>query len=349
MNTNMKLPMVSIWCFVYNQESYIRQCLEGVILQKTNFKIEVIIHDDASSDHTPDIIREYAKKYPDIIKPIYETENQYSKHDGSLRSIMNNACKGKYIAFCEGDDYWIDPLKLQKQIDFLEKNPEYGMCCGNASIYKENIGKICGTANKEVPYFSDNENKEEVFNSIVFGRGGGIVTATVVYRSDVRSRIIGNDKFFLMEDTPLWLDISQLSKIKYFDEIFSVYRVHEGSASRPKSTLEDWRFTLSVLEMRIYYYRKYGYHIPKQSIKKYRNALCATMTLDPHTSILFEDLLSKLNRFYIFLIRKDIINIIIKPIVILKLRLKRFRKHILAPVKQMLHSLKLFLKRLLKK
>lgn len=126
--------MVSIRCTAYNHEKYIRDALEGFVMQKTNFRFEAIVHDDASTDGTAAIIREYAEKYPDIIKPIYETENQYSKHDGSLTKIMNEACKGKYIALCEGDDYWIEPYKLQKQVDFLESSPDYSMCWTDAFV-----------------------------------------------------------------------------------------------------------------------------------------------------------------------------------------------------------------------
>lgn len=126
--------MLSIRCLAYNHEPYIRECLEGFVMQKTNFRFEAIVHDDASTDGTADIIREYAEKYPDIIKPIFETENQYSKHDGSLGRIMNEACTGKYIAMCEGDDYWTDPLKLQKQVDFLETHNEYSMCVSNRRV-----------------------------------------------------------------------------------------------------------------------------------------------------------------------------------------------------------------------
>lgn len=126
---NNKNLLVSIQCCTYNQDKYISDALDGFLLQKTTFPFEVIVHDDASTDRTADIIREYEKKYPDIIKPIYEKENQYSKHDGSLSKIVQNASKGKYIAFCEGDDYWIDENKLQMQVDFLEKNPEYRNLC----------------------------------------------------------------------------------------------------------------------------------------------------------------------------------------------------------------------------
>lgn len=119
---------VSIICNVYNHEKYIRDALEGFVMQKTNFPFEILVHDDASTDKTADIIREYEAKYPELIKPIYQTENQYSKRNGTIRRIQGERVRGKYIALCEGDDYWIDPLKLQKQYDFMEGHPEYTLC-----------------------------------------------------------------------------------------------------------------------------------------------------------------------------------------------------------------------------
>lgn len=107
----------------YNQDEYIRSCLEGFVMQKTNFPFVAVIHDDASTDNTASIILEYASKYPAIIKPYIEKENQWSKHDGSLGRIMDSlTTHSKYIAFCEGDDYWTDPYKLQKQVDLLESD-----------------------------------------------------------------------------------------------------------------------------------------------------------------------------------------------------------------------------------
>jgi glycosyltransferase involved in cell wall biosynthesis len=126
-------PLVSIICTVYNHEPFLRQCLDGFVMQKTNFKFEAIVHDDCSTDGSAAIIREYAEKYPDIIKPIYEEENQYSK--GTLDKVINPYLKGKYIALCEGDDYWTDPLKLQKQVDFLETHKDYSLICGRYKCY----------------------------------------------------------------------------------------------------------------------------------------------------------------------------------------------------------------------
>lgn len=118
-------PLVSIKCLAFNQEKYIGETMDGFLMQETDFPFEVIVHDDASKDRTADILREYEKKYPLIVKPVYETENQYSKHDGSLTRAANAPLKGKYIAECEGDDYWTDPHKLQMQADFLESHKDY--------------------------------------------------------------------------------------------------------------------------------------------------------------------------------------------------------------------------------
>lgn len=134
---------VSVNCLVYNHEKYLRKCLDGFVMQKTNFKFEVLIHDDASTDGSVMIIREYEKKYPDIIKPIYQAENQYSKHVGISRIFQYPRAKGKYIAFCEGDDFWCDENKLQMQYDAMESNPEAVFCackvqCVNESGFNTN-------------------------------------------------------------------------------------------------------------------------------------------------------------------------------------------------------------------
>ena len=169
--------LVSIRCLVYNHEPYLRQCLEGFVMQKTNFRFEAIVHDDASTDGSATIIREYAEKYPDIIKPIYETENQYSKRDGSLTRITNAACRGKYIAICEGDDYWIDPQKLQKQVDFLEAHPDYLLCGTNGLILWDN-----GTNAPE--YFNRNFTNRELMPEDVIGKWP-FPTASLMYRHEL--------------------------------------------------------------------------------------------------------------------------------------------------------------------
>ena len=143
-------PLVAINCLVYNHEPYLRDCFEGFVMQQTNFPFVAIVHDDASTDNSAAIIREYEEKYPDIIKPIYETENQYSKRDGSLERIMNEALEAttaRYVAICEGDDYWTDPLKLQKQVDYMEANPDC-TCYAHNSL-------MLNTKTHEIGLFND--------------------------------------------------------------------------------------------------------------------------------------------------------------------------------------------------
>lgn len=122
---------VSILTTAYNHAPYIAQALDSFLMQKVDFPFEVIIHDDASTDGTTDIIRKYAEKYPDIIHPIFQEENQYSKGKYGY-SFMAPLIKGKYIAICEGDDYWCDELKLQKQVNYMEAHPECSFCFCNS-------------------------------------------------------------------------------------------------------------------------------------------------------------------------------------------------------------------------
>ena len=116
-------PKVSIICITYNQEKYVRQALDGFVMQKTNFPFEVIIHDDASTDKTADIIREYQAKYPDIIKPIFQTVNQFSQGKDPIIYFILDKIQGQYVTINEGDDYWTDENKLQKQRTFWTPTP----------------------------------------------------------------------------------------------------------------------------------------------------------------------------------------------------------------------------------
>ena len=125
-------PKVTIWCLVYNHEKYLRQTLEGFVNQITNFTYEAIVHDDVSTDGSVEIIKEFAAKYPDIIKPILEKENQFSKNNGSLEKLFIKTMTGEYVAICEGDDYWIDMRKLQKQVDYLDHHKSVNIATHNA-------------------------------------------------------------------------------------------------------------------------------------------------------------------------------------------------------------------------
>ena len=173
--TDNKEIKVTVRCITYNQKEYIRQCLDGFVLQQTNFRFEAIVHDDASTDGTAEIVREYAEKFPDIIKPIFETENQYSKHDGSLGRILNAHTRGKYVAICEGDDYWTDPHKLQKQADFLDANPQCSLtyhACKNVFSTPCKVNYLSGENVKE--FYTDVDLIDYPFQ-----------TATVMYKKEI--------------------------------------------------------------------------------------------------------------------------------------------------------------------
>ncbi len=130
--------MVSVDCLVYKHEKYLRKCLDSLVNQKTDFKYEILVHDDASPDGSPNIIKEYEEKYPDLIVPIYQTENQFSKIEIDMCwAFQFPRARGKYIAFCEGDDYWTDEYKLQKQFDAMEAHPECSFCTHRVAVVSE--------------------------------------------------------------------------------------------------------------------------------------------------------------------------------------------------------------------
>ena len=186
-------PLVAIKCLVYNHEPYLRDCLEGFVMQQTNFPFVAIVHDDASTDGSAAIIREYEEKYPNIIKPIYETENQYSKRDGSLGRIMNaavDATGAKYVAMCEGDDYWTDPLKLQKQVDFLESHIDYGLVHTYRKI--DMAGQLY-----ETPIINYAETKETLLLSC------SITTCTVMYSTQIYNLIKKDDSLSEHQHKPI--------------------------------------------------------------------------------------------------------------------------------------------------
>lgn len=166
--------VVSIVCNAYNQEKYIAQALESFLMQETEFSFEVLVHDDASTDGTAEIIRQYALKYPGIVKPYFQTENQYSKHVPITRLYQYSRANGKYIAWCEGDDYWTDPLKLQKQVEALEKHPEIDLCAHRAVTVLDGKPGTFFPKKKEDTVFSVEE--------VIAGGGGFVATNSLMCR-----------------------------------------------------------------------------------------------------------------------------------------------------------------------
>lgn len=213
--------LVSICCVTYNHEAYIRECLNGFVTQQTNFKFEVLIHDDASTDKTADIIREYESQYPDIIKPIYQIENQYSKGIGINMTYQFSRAKGKYVTLCEGDDYWIDPLKLQKQVDFMQNNSDCSIC--SSGYYTKKNGKIIGQN------LLKNSAGGFWFTLKDLNRYWYCKTLTVLFRKEILDRSLPEIKEYeSISDFTYFYHILKYGKGYYFSEIFGVYSLHDG-------------------------------------------------------------------------------------------------------------------------
>lgn len=213
----MEDVLVSISCITYNHEKYIGDAIDSFLMQKTNFKYEILIHDDASTDQTAKIIREYEREYPQLIRPIYQKINQYSK--GINVDLFNiERAKGKYIAICEGDDYWTDPYKLQKQVDYMESHPECSLCVhGGFVVSTEKIVKYQNRPNKGSKIYKVDE--------VIKGDGGLFLTNSMLYPkvlSDNRPTFLENAP---VGDYPLVINLALLGTVYYMDELMSAYRV----------------------------------------------------------------------------------------------------------------------------
>ena len=211
----MNAPMVSIICNVYNHEKYIREALDSFVMQKTDFAYEVLVHDDASTDHSAEIIREYEKRFPDIIKPVYQTINQYSKCNITLTYQIPRV-KGKYIALCEGDDFWNDPYKLQKQFDEMEKHPEIDECAHSAYVLRgSNIVSKIAPAN--VKTVLDTER-------VILGDGAFFATNSLFFRTSMYEKIPEFYRFYGIDYTlQIWGSLR--GGVLYLPDYMSTYRI----------------------------------------------------------------------------------------------------------------------------
>lgn len=248
---NSDNPLVSVKCMTYNHEKYISQALDGFLMQKTTFPFEVLVHDDASTDKTVDILREYEKRFPKIVKVIYEKENQYkfNKHHEKINKLI----KGKYLAVCEGDDYWTYPNKLQMQVKYLENHPEFVMCHTAARKYIEKDKKL---SRKKIGAIKQNYKQ-------IFVNGNAIVTLTSIYRTSVYKEYLNQipeavRKTWDMGDLPLWLYFTKKYKVKHFNRVCGVYRVLDNSASHSNNEEKKRSFRISSLKVRQFFDEKFN-------------------------------------------------------------------------------------------
>lgn len=237
--------LVSISCITYNHEKYIKQTMDSFLNQKTNFKYEILIHDDASTDGTRKIIKEYQEKFPEIIKPILRKENQYSKGIKRIAYLNNDLrAKGKYIAMCEGDDYWNDENKLQEQVDILEKNDNISFCFTGANLLDTVNNEVNGVQR------SYKENCYIKMSDLIRQGGAFCPTASIIYR---RSLVEDMPEFFFnshVGDYPLQLILGFKGEGYYINKPMITYRVNRpGSWSSNQSNINKLKTMKKDIEL----------------------------------------------------------------------------------------------------
>lgn len=216
---------VSILCTAYNHEKYIADALESFVTQKTDFPFEVLVSDDASTDKTADIIRDYAARYPDIIRPFLFEENQYQQDISIYDNYFYPAMRGEYVALCEGDDYWIDPQKLQLQVDFLDAHPEYSACVHNTIFHN------CQTGEEKIRY-AETGDRDLGFELVVVGGSCEYHTSSLM----CRSQYVFEKPDYMQAaegygDYPRAIQLSLAGKIRFIDRAMSLYRMYSCQTS----------------------------------------------------------------------------------------------------------------------
>lgn len=224
--------IVSVICNTYNHAQYIKKALDGFVMQRTAFPIEILIHDDASTDGTSDIIREYEKKYPTLIKPLYQKENQHSKGIRINNTFQYPRTRGKYIALCEGDDYWTDPLKLQKQIEQLEAHPEIDICAHAVSVV---YGESKHSRKKISP-----ANQKTIFpiESVIAGGGGFVATNSLVFRRELIEMQASYTKYYGI-DYSLQIQGAMRGGLLYLPDAMGGYRKAVSNSWTSRMNMND--------------------------------------------------------------------------------------------------------------
>ncbi|MCI8485306.1 MAG: glycosyltransferase [Lachnospiraceae bacterium] len=277
LNTNDKI-VVSVICLTYNHEKYIEQALKGFIAQKTDFKYEVIVHDDASTDNTQKIIKRYAKKYPDIIKPIYQKHNVFLEGKDIMFQYIFPQIKGKYIALCEGDDYWTNEHKLQLQVEYMEENPACSLCAHYAV-------RLDAKKNRISSYFNYDKIQENIDLPFIIENLDCFPTASMLYRKE----FLVNNKSFIQKHIIFdYINKIMLATEGYthlIPEYMSVYR-YRAKGSWTNSTAGDieklvkhFQYSIEVLkDLDSYTKRKY-HRLLKEEIHR-REFMIAWKQLD---------------------------------------------------------------------
>lgn len=283
---NILTPLVSVTVATYQHVNYIRECLEGILMQNTSFHYEIIIGEDGSVDGTDKICKEYAEKYPEKIRLFLRDRNlsQYyedNKLIGRFNGRWNRmSSRGKYIALCEGDDYWTDPLKLERQVAFLEANEDYGLVYTEFNRlyqYSKEIEKNCFRNNLGIP---PNTLEDFLINTRF------LAPVTWLFRSAILDQInLMHKENYVVGDLPMLLIICKNYKIGYIDESMAVYRVLQNSASHFKDYFKEYKFDYGLFRIQMDFANAYKVHesiIRKIKTKFYNYIFIAACLVNEH-------------------------------------------------------------------
>lgn len=319
---NQVPPVVSVTVITYQHRDYIAGCLDGILMQKTSFPFEIIIGEDESTDGTREICMEYAKKNPDKIRLFLRSRNtsQYYDDDGKFVTRFNGiwnrmSTRGKFVAWCEGDDYWTDPYKLQRQVDFLETNPDHGLVFTDCSLsYQESGRFVRSRYEKEIIHVG------RAFEKLL--EKNFIATPTVCARRDLVLK--GNELIILhphwvMGDYPMWLEISRHAQIGFLNKVTAVHRFLRESASRTRDVHKRLRFIESDFEVKEYFMNRYNLSSKDSCIAKVYNQKLLLTALEYRNPSLVEShykgdiaAVSLLDRLYILGARNGLFWLLVK-------------------------------------
>lgn len=302
---NSEIPILSVFSWAFNHKDFIRESIESILVQRTNFKVEIIIHDDASSDGTKEIIKEYQDKYPYLFNNILQEENQWSQGKSVMNPLFEKP-KGKYIALTHGDDYWTDPFKLQKQVDFLESSPDFSICWTKYKILKKSEKNTV----IEEPDWIDNIDVDKNFSIDLnnFSKPYCTYTLTAMFRANVIDfKLFSQLKH--VKDNSLYLIVLTKGKGMLLNFYSAVYRMHDGGVYSSASQFNQVYFSyLNIKEIIV--------KIPNcnnQNLRQIRDSLLI-QTLVSSPKKLSKDFFKLLFNSCKFLGTKQTVKIIVKKI-----------------------------------
>jgi glycosyltransferase involved in cell wall biosynthesis len=245
------IPLVATSTLTYNHEPFIRDCLDGILMQKTTFPVRVVVFEDCSTDATREIVKEYQTKYPHLFVAVFAPHNTYGKPERreALKPYFEARAVAKYIALCEGDDYWTDPLKLQKQVDFLEGNEEYGLVYTDVDKLNQETGSIVTNFLSTNDYSFCKSNKDYLIYAPFRA------PCTWLFRKRLLQPSLKN---YVVGDLPLFLDILLVSKVHQLPDITAVYRVLENSASHFSDLQKEYVFMQGIFDIQMDYALKFN-------------------------------------------------------------------------------------------